>query len=653
MRIGMIGKYPPIEGGVSMHQYWCAHSLAALGHQVHVITNAKEVEPTFRMLMRPEDWRLCDGDYAGGGSVRVHWSDVPDRQQRHIPWHNPFVTKLASVAAQVIQEHDLQVVFSYYLEPYGVAGHLAAEMTGRPHVVKHAGSDVGHLRLHSQFRPLYDHVFRSARRVITGGAVVQELKAVGVTEENIFLRDDFRLPESIFCPEGDTLDLTQLFCEIAEDPAFASMSRTTDLPPPPYLGIYGKLGEAKGTFDLLHAIALLRDQGQPVSLLVVGRGFAQSEAQFHQALAELGLSNRVAQVPFLPNWRIPSFIRLCQAVCFLERDFPIKIHAPAVPREILACGKCLVGSAEILRRQPFAERLIHGFNCLAVRDVHNVEELASVILAALSNPEQARRIGRRGYQYSVETEQLRSFPRNYETLFSEVIEGGGVAGRRNSSQDDAADDLSWTRQVVGSLPEGTRADVVQFAAEYGSGPPWALGIYVRLLQLIEEGVLGSCVLVEAVRLELQLSGILNGDGGDQTATDAGLFRLQTDNINLDSDLPSLYARTVPGLRIEEYSYDVGQLLDARKRGELPLWVSQRPSHVAIAPVPDGGRSRVIFLSPVMCYLLSLCDGTLTVAELATEVLPAVPSLKDVHDEVNEAVMDCFRLGLVRLTSELS
>ena len=46
MRICAIGKFPPIQGGVSMRTYWTAHGLAAYGHEVHVVTNAKEVAST-------------------------------------------------------------------------------------------------------------------------------------------------------------------------------------------------------------------------------------------------------------------------------------------------------------------------------------------------------------------------------------------------------------------------------------------------------------------------------------------------------------------------------------------------------------------------------------------------------------------------------
>jgi hypothetical protein len=52
LRICIIGKFPPIQGGVSMRTYWSAHGLAALGHEIHVVTNAKEAVAPFRMLMR-------------------------------------------------------------------------------------------------------------------------------------------------------------------------------------------------------------------------------------------------------------------------------------------------------------------------------------------------------------------------------------------------------------------------------------------------------------------------------------------------------------------------------------------------------------------------------------------------------------------------
>jgi hypothetical protein len=60
VRICIVGKFPPIQGGVSMRTYWAAHALAMRGHDVHVVTNAKEVRPPYRMHMRAQDWKRCE-----------------------------------------------------------------------------------------------------------------------------------------------------------------------------------------------------------------------------------------------------------------------------------------------------------------------------------------------------------------------------------------------------------------------------------------------------------------------------------------------------------------------------------------------------------------------------------------------------------------
>jgi hypothetical protein len=148
-----------------MRTYWTAHGLAQLGHDVEVVTNALEAEPPFRLHMRDADWERCAQDY-GAGRVRVHWTDPVDRAQHYLPMANPFVSKLAGIAARLHAERPFDVIFSHYLEPYGVAGYLAAQMTGAPHVMRMAGSDSGRLWQHHQLEPLYDHVLRSAAAVI-------------------------------------------------------------------------------------------------------------------------------------------------------------------------------------------------------------------------------------------------------------------------------------------------------------------------------------------------------------------------------------------------------------------------------------------------------------------------------------------------------
>src|SRR5262249_33854397 len=129
----------------------------------------------------------------------------------------------------------------------------------------------------------------------------------------------------------------------------------------PHFGIYGKIGAAKGSFALLEAMARLKSDGVNAGLVALAHGLPPIEKQFRERAVALDLEDRVLQLPFVPHWRVPEFLRGCRAVCCLEQEFPIVFHTPIVAREVLLAGSCLVASTEILRKLPGHERLPSGF----------------------------------------------------------------------------------------------------------------------------------------------------------------------------------------------------------------------------------------------------------------------------------------------------
>ena len=71
MRICVIGKHLPIQGGVSGFNYRLTHALARLGHTVMVVTNADEVESEYRMGLSAHDVAALAQHYDSRGSVQV------------------------------------------------------------------------------------------------------------------------------------------------------------------------------------------------------------------------------------------------------------------------------------------------------------------------------------------------------------------------------------------------------------------------------------------------------------------------------------------------------------------------------------------------------------------------------------------------------
>lgn len=418
MRICMIGKYPPIEGGVSAHTYWLARGLAERGHEVHVVTNANEVEDAYRMTFAPGDAPWFQPTFAGGGEVRVHVpAPFSQRAMGHIPAANPFVTKLASLASDVVRRHDCQLIVAYYFEPYAIAGWLAAQWTGRPLIVKHAGSDLDRLLNVPDMATAYREVLRTADAVVTQPALMPRFEGLGVDPARLVVDLAYSVPRSVFNSSVVPLELPG-----------------GDLAP--VLGVYGKIGVSKGTFDLIAALGALAADG--VAVILAAMIGEQQGRSVLPALREAKIEQRTMILPLAPNWRVPTFLRACTAVCFLERDFPVAVHGPIIPREVLASGTCLMLSGEIATKQRYRDQLVDGDTFVLIEDPRNHDELVAALRSVASDRGRAAAIGERGEQISRSLEDHDAFVDRWEELLDRVRfprKEPGYAPRRTVERD--------------------------------------------------------------------------------------------------------------------------------------------------------------------------------------------------------------------------
>lgn len=380
MNICVISKYPPIEGGVSTQTYWLVHLLAARGNKVYVVTNALNVEPEHRIWIQEADACLLERDYENGGCVRVIYANVLiGRHTRHIPAGYPTVTQLASLAVDAIRRFDCQVIFSWYLEPYGIAGSLASSWTGRPHVVRHAGSDMFSLALDPELASAYREVIKTSAAFCTVGV---NAASFGLRPERAPGLPGMPLPD-VYCPDGPALD----FAAAAEWLRRAGCESVLSATRPGTLifGMYGKVGESKGTDDFLSAAALLRKRGVELQIAIMGGG--ADWPRVAEMISGLGLLDVTWKFPPLAPWRVPEFIRACSAVAYLERGFRISEHRAVPPFEILACGGRLCASAESASKTvqlgPEDQRVLRAVRQVDPRDP---AMLADALLASVELP---------------------------------------------------------------------------------------------------------------------------------------------------------------------------------------------------------------------------------------------------------------------------
>ena len=418
MRVCAIVKYPPIQGGVSAQSYWLCRALAEAGHEVHVVTNAEEVEQDYRLALGEGDrgWLEPSFDAGRGGRVRVHRTEPISPAFMHVPQSNPFVTKLAGLATEVVREQRCEVIFSYYLEPYGLAAHLCSAWTSVPYVVRNAGSDLGRLMHRRGVGAAYREVYRRADGVCSGNPY--PLLGLGVAPDRLYPAPRPGIIRRYFNPSVPPLDLAAHVAEAARaHPELVPNKRPFD-PSLPVIGAYGKMGVAKGSFDLLVALGALRREGVQFSFVALTRG--RKMASYLKAIEEQGLSDVTWVLPFTAHWNVGRFLRACTAVCFLERDFPIAFHTPTVPREVLASGTCLILSGEIAQKQALRDRLVTGENVLIVPDPREGGDLRAALRRVIEDPAGAAAIGRRGAELLEGTEEP-NLGALYERLLADVI----------------------------------------------------------------------------------------------------------------------------------------------------------------------------------------------------------------------------------------
>jgi glycosyltransferase involved in cell wall biosynthesis len=623
VRICIIGKYPPIQGGVSMRTYRVAHALGARGHDVHVVTNAKEVRPPFRMHMRAEDWERCEARYESG-SVTVHWTDPIDGSQSYIPMASPFVTKLAGIAAKVNAERPFDVIYSHYLEPYGVAGHLAAQMTGVPHVARMAGSDAGRLWHHPQFEALYDHVLRSAEIVIAAGTVAARARERGIAPERIVHGGQFVVPEDLFTPEGSALDLAALRAEVATNPELQDLMWGGFRGDRPYFGVCGKLGERKGSFALLDTMEHLARAGLEVGLVALAHGQPDVEKRFRSRAQKLGLADRILQIPFLPHWRVPEFLRGCLAVCCLEQDFPIGFHTPMIPFEVLLCGTCLVASTEVIAKLPGYGRLPHGYGCVAIEDVDDIEELTAKLTAIIEDPRPAAAVGARGRAFARELQTDAAFPRPLERILEAATLRQSVSSRQGEWRADAStepqeQDFPLTRLAEIAIQKaGENAGLDERAPSSGTiDLARARDVLAALRRLIEAGQPDLESIASAVQIEVAIAiAETEANTSDRARSLDELFRLQTRRWAMDEhDLAELSPLRNPQLRLLTFDFDVSEFMMAKNVADLPRFPTRHESHiVAFSCARSKSRSPLV-VDAVTAQILKLSDGSQTVSKI--------------------------------------
>ncbi|ESY71135.1 MULTISPECIES: glycosyltransferase [Mesorhizobium] len=417
MRILIVGKYPPIEGGVSRRVYSTARTLAERGHVVYLLTNAREVEASFRQCILDDDSEM---ESTTSRISVFHVEEISERA--YIPFANPYGSKLFGLGLSIGRDFRPDIVVGWYFEPYGLVAAQVARALNLPYIVCHAGSDIGRLAQHHNLKSAYEWMLEHASGVLTSGhspSVRAKLSDLGIQESKLFELPIARVETMFSRPSRQGRPTIEMYRKqfrewvtpIGLEPALLEQLTNANEPPIdwsiPTIATYGKVGTVKGSFDLVSGLAALAQDGLRFNFLTVAGGWREVLQRYYSEIAaHPSLLKRTTFLPLVAPWHVPDLITSSDVVCFLERNFPIEFHAPRVPREVLATGTCLVCSSEVARKQPFAESLVDGKNFIEITDPTNISEVAKRLGALIEDRIACKVIGKHGYYLSSTCERF-------------------------------------------------------------------------------------------------------------------------------------------------------------------------------------------------------------------------------------------------------
>jgi hypothetical protein len=146
----LIGKYPPLEGGIAAKTFWLYEQLKTKGYKTQVVTT--EIKNYTISEIDQEDNILL---------VNV----------KEIPWHIPYTDlvydRLLYEALNVVKTFNPDIIETNYLWPYCSVAVSLSQLLNKPLLIRHAGSDIQKFKSDDEFIRIIAHYLNQANKVVT------------------------------------------------------------------------------------------------------------------------------------------------------------------------------------------------------------------------------------------------------------------------------------------------------------------------------------------------------------------------------------------------------------------------------------------------------------------------------------------------------
>lgn len=298
MKILLIGKYPPMQGGISAKTYWLYKQLEKDGFEYRVIT--------------PEAKHYSIPDHEHDES------NVTVVKEKEIPWHIPESSllddRLINAALKVANDFTPDLIETNYLWPFCKDALFVAQTLSKPLLIRHAGSDILKFYKDQEFRDIMSHYFNQATAIATNTSSVNLLENICNHSGKIQCMTRYIPDPSIFKPEKPDKQYDILFA--------------------------GKINYHWHLKGLKLLLELIRQKKLKALFLIGGK----YEEEIHQQIAKKNLGNSINVCGFVTPDKMPAIYNSCKFVWCWEEEGGIEDFSNIIWEAVFCGTPCILNS---------------------------------------------------------------------------------------------------------------------------------------------------------------------------------------------------------------------------------------------------------------------------------------------------------------------
>ncbi|PIZ41582.1 MAG: hypothetical protein COY37_02075 [Candidatus Aquicultor secundus] len=323
MKICMVSKFPPIQGGIAARTYWLARGLAEAGHEITIVTNSASVE---------KNYKICGCDEHLRTLKNISVQSISDATPWHIPNSQEYTIRLLNRILQLLRSKHFDLIDAGYLVPYGIVAYLAHKVTSVPYVIRHGGSDIAKFMDNPEYRDVIKETISAANLVVTDE---KHEKINGLLNPNTIVLPPYVPDERAFKPTNKADKSVPVFA---------------------YIGKVNFFWRRKGLDTIASMFKELDSSNYRLIFVAEGLGLED----FKNSLSP-NMRDRISFQPFVPPWEMPGLLASIDYLFHFVVDEPIE-NPPNLVLEALASG------TEILTNQDL--QTSDGVHKLDPSDIH-------------------------------------------------------------------------------------------------------------------------------------------------------------------------------------------------------------------------------------------------------------------------------------------